>query len=79
MMALLSMICILTKPATAVECFRISRMFRNYRAEEAEMLVNVGRFAAGLRIQQGAWDTSRITTAIKQQIQWISVLRNPVS
>jgi hypothetical protein len=46
------------------------------RAEDAETLVDVNRFAARLLIQKEAWNTSNITTEIEHQIQWISAIRN---
>lgn len=46
------------------------------RAEEAEILVNVNRFAARLLIQEEVWNTKNITTEIEQQIKQISAVRN---
>lgn len=46
------------------------------RAEEAEILVNVNRFAARLLLQEEVWNTRNITTEIEQQIKQILEVRN---
>jgi hypothetical protein len=47
------------------------------RAEEAEILVNVSRFAAQLLLQT-KWNPSSTTTEVEQQIKQVSEIRNTV-
>lgn len=46
------------------------------RAEDAEILVKVSRFAAQFLIQEADWNTSRLTTEVEQQIKQISTICN---
>ncbi|MBD2093238.1 hypothetical protein H6F67_25675 [Microcoleus sp. FACHB-1515] len=48
------------------------------RAEDAEILVNVARFAARLLIQEKAWNNSRVVIEVEQWIEQLQILLNHV-
>lgn len=48
------------------------------RAEEAEILVNVGRFVTQLVLQRDAWECDAITTAIAKHIQSVAAIQSRV-
>lgn len=78
---------ILTPNDTQDSCNSILRKIQRYvewtapellpsRAEDAETLVNVARFAARLLIQEKAWNNSRVLAEVEQWIKQLQILLN---